>query len=162
MRKSEKSREIAGKKERLKSFLKEGGFKSTRQRDIITTEFLNNKGHITAEELYRIISKKNKDIGFTTVYRTLKLLTQSGLAAERVFSDNLTRYESLSSEEHHDHLICLNCGSITEFKNEKLENLQEKIADDFSFHPMTHKMEIYGYCMACNKQTSKRGEQKKV
>jgi len=86
-------------------------------------------------------------------------LTQSGLAAERVFSDNLTRYESFSSEEHHDHLICLNCGSITEFKNARLERLQEKIADDFSFHPMTHKMEIYGYCMECNKQTSKRGEQ---
>jgi Fur family ferric uptake transcriptional regulator len=155
MRKSDKSGEIAGKKERLKSFLKEGGFKSTRQRDIIATEFLNSKGHITAEELYRIIGRKHKDIGFTTVYRTLKLLTQSGLAAERVFSDNLTRYESLSSEDHHDHLICLNCGSITEFENTKLEKLQEKIADDFGFHPITHKMEIYGYCKGCGKRVLK-------
>ena len=78
MLKSGKNSEIAGKKEQLKSFLKEGGFKSTRQRDIITTEFLNNKGHITAEELYRIISKKHKDIGFTTVSRTTWV---SGLVA---------------------------------------------------------------------------------
>ena len=142
------------KKERLKSFLKEKGFKSTRQRDIIASEFLKTGEHVTAEELYRKINKKHKDIGLTTVYRTLKLLKKSGLAAERVFADNLTRYEPLSEEDHHDHLICLHCNAITEFENPKIERLQEKIAEDFGFYTVSHKMELYGYCSACKDKLS--------
>ncbi len=142
-------RNVSEKKEQLKAFLKQKGFKTTRQRDIIVTEFLKAGEHITAEDLYRKISKKNREIGFTTVYRTLKLLTKSGLAAERFFADNLTRYEPLSAEDHHDHLICLSCGSIMEFENPKMERLQEKIADEFGFCIITHKMEFYGYCKRC-------------
>ncbi|MBI4709838.1 MAG: transcriptional repressor, partial [Nitrospirae bacterium] len=102
---------VSGKKERLRAFIKKMGFKATRQRDLIATEFLKTAGHITAEDLYKKITRRYKDIGFTTVYRTLKLLSKSGLATERVFADNLTRYEPLSAEDHHDHLICLSCGS---------------------------------------------------
>ena len=143
------TRDVVEKKEQLRTFLKEKGFKSTRQRDIIATEFLKTGEHVTAEELYNKINRKHKDIGFTTVYRTLKLLLKLGLAAESVFADNLTRYEPLSEEEHHDHLICLHCGSITEFENSKMERLQEKIADEFGFNIVNHKMEFYGYCRRC-------------
>jgi len=142
-------RKVSEKKEQLKAFLKQKGFKSTRQRDIIVTEFLKTGEHITAEDLYRKINRKNREIGFTTVYRTLKLLTKSGFATERLFADNLTRYEPLSAEEHHDHLICLSCGSIMEFENLKMERLQEKIAEEFGFCIITHKMEFYGYCREC-------------
>ncbi|MBI5050393.1 MAG: transcriptional repressor [Nitrospirae bacterium] len=127
------------------------GFKSTRQRDIIATEFLKTICHITAEELYKKISRMNKEIGFTTVYRTLKLLAKSGLATERVFADNLTRYEPISTKEHHDHLICLACGGITEFEDTKIEKLQEAVAVEFGFMTITHKMELYGYCRKCKK-----------
>jgi len=146
---SEGSREIKQKKEKLKTFLKEKGLKSTRQRDLIASEFLQMGEHVTAEELYREISKKYSDIGYTTVYRTLKLLNKSGLAAERVFADNLTRYEPLSAEDHHDHLICMKCGSITEFQDLRIERLQERVADEFGFVAVSHKMELYGYCMKC-------------
>ena len=149
MYKPAKNHRVSEKKKRLKNFLKEKGFKSTRQRDIITTEFLKTGEHITAENLYRKINRKHKDIGFTTVYRTLKLLAKSGLATERVFADNLTRYEPLSTEDHHDHLICLSCGSITEFENIRIEKLQEKIANEFGFNTVAHKMELYGYCRKC-------------
>lgn len=142
-------RDISKKKERLNSFLRERGLKYTRQRDIIATAFLKCGEHMTAEDLYRKISRKHADIGFTTVYRTLKLLARSGLATERVFADNLTRYEPLSSEDHHDHLICLYCGSITEFENMKIERLQDQIARDFGFKTVVHKMELYGYCRQC-------------
>ena len=142
---------INEKKERLKSFMKQKGFKSTKQRDIIANEFLKVDEHLTAEELYKRVSKRHKNIGFTTVYRTLKLLAESGLATERIFADHLTRYEPVSAEEHHDHLICLTCGSITEFENPKLERMQEKIASDFGFSIVDHKMEFYGYCRECNK-----------
>ncbi len=144
-------KEISEKKERLKTFMKQKGFKSTRQRDIIASEFFKCEDHITAEELYKIINKRHKEIGATTVYRTLKLLAESGLATARVFADQLTRYEPVSEDEHHDHLICLDCGSIIEFEDPKLERLQEKIASDFGFSIVDHKMEFYGYCKDCNK-----------
>jgi Fur family ferric uptake transcriptional regulator len=151
--KSGKARKLSEKKEQLKKFLKEKGFKSTRQRDIIVSEFLQTPEHVTAEDLYRKVSKHHKDIGLTTVYRTLKLLTESGLATERVFADNLTRYEPLSSEDHHDHLICLKCGAITEFEEPKMERMQDRIADEFGFHTVDHKMELYGYCRNCREKS---------
>lgn len=146
---SKSKKNIAEKKEKLKSYLKKKGFKSTRQRDIIANEFLKTAEHITAEELYNRISKKHKDIGFTTVYRTLKLLVELGLAAEIVFADNLTRYEPLSEEEHHDHLICMHCGAIMEFEDPEMERLQKKIAEEAGFYIVSHKMEFYGYCRRC-------------
>lgn len=155
MCKSTKNHKVSEKKERLKTFLKQRGFKSTRQRDIIATEFLKTGKHITAEDLYRKIVRKYKDIGFTTVYRTLKLLAKSGLATERVFADNLTRYEPLSAEDHHDHLICLSCGAIMEFENIKIERLQEGIAGEFGFETVIHKMELYGYCRKCRSRNPK-------
>jgi Fur family ferric uptake transcriptional regulator len=158
MRKSAEKHALKDKKQRLKTFLKEKGFKSTRQRDLIANEFLMSKGHITAEDLYRKVIKKYRDIGFTTVYRTLKLLAKSGLATERVFADNLTRYEPLSTEDHHDHLICLNCGAITEFENPKMEKLQEKIASELGFETVIHKMELYGYCRICRPNTQYASE----
>jgi len=150
-----KTQKITEKKEKLSSFLKEKGFKSTRQRDIIASEFLKTGEHVTAEDLYKKINRKHKDIGFTTVYRTLKLLKKSGLATESIFADNLTRYEPLSEDDHHDHLVCLDCGSITEFENSKIERLQEKIADEFGFHTVSHKMDLYGYCSECRNRTKK-------
>ncbi len=155
MNKSSPKQQITEKKERLRIFLKEKGFKSTRQRDIISTEFLRSTGHITAEDLYKKISTRHKGIGFTTVYRTLKLLTKLGLATERVFADNLTRYEPLSAEDHHDHLICISCGSIVEFENTRMERLQEKISSEFGFFTVIHKMELYGYCSKCTAQNPK-------
>lgn len=136
---------------RLRSFLKEKGLKSTRQRDIIAAEFLKTIGHVTAEDLYKKLNRRHKEIGFTTVYRTLKLLSRSGLAAERVFADNLTRYEPISAEEHHDHLICIVCGEIMEFENTEIEKLQDAVASEFGFNTITHKMELYGYCRRCKK-----------
>lgn len=144
-------KEITEQKERLKTFMKQKGFKSTRQRDIIASEFFKCEDHITAEGLYKIINKRHKEIGSTTVYRTLKLLAVSGLATSRVFADQLTRYEPVSEDEHHDHLICLDCGSIIEFEDPKLERLQERIASDFGFSIVDHKVEFYGYCRNCKK-----------
>jgi Fur family ferric uptake transcriptional regulator len=155
MSRTGKEHRPAERKEQLKTFLKQKGFKSTRQRDIIADEFLQSGEHVTAEDLYKKVNRKYKDIGFTTVYRTLKLLAKSGLATEQVFADNLTRYEPFSAEEHHDHLICMTCGSITEFEDMKLERLQEKIAGTFGFHTVSHKMEFYGYCRNCRSSVRK-------
>jgi len=141
---------FAEKKEKLRRYLKSKGLRTTRQREIIMDEFFRTGEHVTTEELYKKISNKHKEIGYTTVYRTLKLLKESGLAIERVFSDNLTRYEPLSSGDHHDHLICLSCGGITEFEDSRIERLQERIAQDLGFKTVSHRMELYGYCKKCS------------
>lgn len=159
--KSGKKQAFLDKKERLNTFLKKKGLKSTRQRDIIATEFLRTGEHVTAEDLYLKINRKHSDIGYTTVYRTLKLLTQSGLATKRVFADHLTRYEPLSAGDHHDHLICMNCGLITEFENRKIERLQERVAREFGFQTISHKMELYGYCRKCTLSNSSEPEQER-
>lgn len=130
-------------------FIEEKGLKSTTQRDEIVNAFFNLKGHVSIEELHHEVQKKNQKIGYTTVYRTLKLLTESGLAHEREFGDGQARYEPVTTEEHHDHLICLKCGAIMEFENKKIEKLQEDVAKEHGFEVKHHKLELYGYCKKC-------------
>lgn len=133
-------------------FIEEKGLKSTTQRDEIVGAFFDSTGHISIEELHHEVQKKNPKIGYTTVYRTLKLLTESGLAYERQFGDGQSRYEPASDkEEHHDHLICLSCGIITEFENKKIEKLQDEVAKQQGFEVKHHKLELYGYCQKCRK-----------
>ena len=85
-----------------------------------------------------------------TVYRTLKLLAECGVASERRFGDGLSRYELADDgDEHHDHLICTNCGEITEFEDPRIEKLQDSIAVKHGFKLTSHKHEMYGICAKC-------------
>lgn len=139
-------------KDKLAEFAKyisEKGLKSTIQRDEIVNTFLKVKGHISIEDLHHSVREKNPKIGYTTVYRTLKLLTESGLAHERQFGDGQARYEAVTTEKHHDHLICLKCGAIVEFENRKIEKLQDEVARQQGFEVKNHKLELYGYCKKC-------------
>ena len=90
-----------------------------------------------------------------TVYRTLKLLTECGVAFERKFGDGLTRYELADETHHHDHLICVDCGKIIEFEEPKIEELQEKIAARYGFVLKTHKHEMYGSCADCQAKANR-------
>ncbi len=126
-----------------------GGLKATRQREEIFNLFLASPGHKNLAQIYALVSKANPRIGYTTVYRTLKLLTRLGLAEERKFADGETRYEPVVGAAHHDHLICLQCGRIVEFENQTLEALQKEIADRYRFKIYHHRMELYGQCSRC-------------
>ncbi|MFQ6111757.1 MAG: Fur family transcriptional regulator, partial [Nitrospinota bacterium] len=97
-------------REILEHYIAENKLKLTRQRRLILDTFLEIESHLSAEELYRHLQGKDKSIGLATVYRTLKLLSQAGLAAERRFGDGQTRYEHVYAHEHHDHLVCERCG----------------------------------------------------
>ena len=132
-------------------FIGEKGLKSTTQRDEIVNAFFDSGGHVSIEELHHSVQKKNPKIGYTTVYRTLKLLTESGLAHESQFGDGQSRYEPVTAEEHHDHLICLKCGTIMEFENKKIEKLQDEVAKQHGFEVKNHKLELYGYCKKCRR-----------
>jgi Fur family ferric uptake transcriptional regulator len=87
------------------------------------------------------------------VYRTLKLLTECGVAFERRFGDGLTRYELADEESHHDHLICVECGTIIEFEEPRIDQIEEEIAKRHGFALRSHKHEMYGVCADCQKKT---------
>jgi Fur family ferric uptake transcriptional regulator len=128
--------------------------KATKQREEIIRIFLNSPGHQSLSQVYTLVAKANPKIGYTTVYRTLKLLTRFGLAAEQKFADGETRYEPIVKGDHHDHLICLGCGRIIEFEDEALETLQNSIAQHYHFKIFHHRMELYGQCAKCGQKRS--------
>lgn len=138
--------------ERLDSFrlwIKEQGLKATAQRDDIAQVFFSTTRHISVEELYNEVRQVNSRVGYATVYRTLKLLKECGLAEERHFADGQARFENIEDQRHHDHLICERCGRIVEFVQPRIEELQEELAQKYGFVATTHKMEIYGICKEC-------------
>jgi len=137
-------------KQTFREFLLAKGLKSTRQRELILDYFLRARGHVSAEDLYLKIRKKQPNIGFATVYRTLRLFAECGIAAERNFGDGSTRYEASSSSEHHDHLICNRCGAIIEFEDARIEALQEQVARERGFQMTSHRLELFGICAGCS------------
>ncbi len=139
-------------REEFHRFIKQKGLKVTRQRDLIVDTFFSINAHASVEELYDEIRKREPGIGFATVYRTLKLLKESGLAREWNFGDGHARYEHVTdADEHHDHLICVDCGAIEEFENEDIERLQEQVAAQHGFQLTHHTMELYGRCRKCSR-----------
>ena len=132
-------------------FITQKGLKSTRQRDIILEAFLSSDRHMSIEELYLKLRAKHPNIGYATVYRTLKLFAESGIAREIHFGDGQTRYEHVAEGEHHDHLVCTRCGTIVEFENEAIEKLQDEVAGRHGFIIENHKLELYGLCAKCRK-----------
>jgi Fur family ferric uptake transcriptional regulator len=137
---------VMEKEKAFQDFIQRRGLKTTRQRNTIVRTFFQLRGHISVEELLREVKKVNSKIGYATVYRTLHLLVESGLVEERRFGDGLARYEGRSEVEHHDHMICTECGYIFEFFNPELEALQEKLADQHEFKIFRHRLELYGVC----------------
>lgn len=138
--------------QQLSEYLAGQGLRSTSQRDKILDIFVAAGQHLSAEELYVRVKKVHPGIGYATVYRTLKLFAEAGLAQERRFEDGFTRYEHTSPDAHHDHLICTNCGAIIEFENERIEALQQDVARKNRFKVQSHKLELYGLCSDCQKK----------
>jgi Fur family ferric uptake transcriptional regulator len=135
------------RRERLKRYLDERGLRSTRQRDLIVDTFFKSHRHVNADELYRVVRKRDPHIGVATVYRTLRLLIESGVATARNFGGSQACYEIV--DHHHDHLICTGCGTIIEFENEAIEELQLEVANRHRFTITHHKLELYGLCGRC-------------
>lgn len=133
-------------------FLASRNLRMTPQRGLILDVFLRSASHITSEELYDRAKKKDRSIGQATVYRTLKLLSEAGLAREVDFGDGVIRYEHSYGHEHHDHIICERCGRQMEFVDERIEKLQQKLAEKFGFILTGHSMYLYGICEKCQKE----------
>ena len=113
---------------------------------LIIETFFHSPAHITSKGLLGQVRRADPRVGYATVYRTLKLLAESGVANERHFGDGVTRYELADGDTHHDHLICIECQGITEFEEPRIETLQDEVASTHGFELRTHKHELYGVC----------------
>lgn len=136
-------------REIFKAYLIKKGLRNTSQREDILAAFFSAGKHITVDELFDLIKINSPAIGYATVHRNLNLLCECGLADEIKIGRQKARYEPKFGQEHHDHLICLKCGIFIEVTNNKIEKLQDKLAEENDFTPVRHRLEIYGVCKAC-------------
>ena len=136
----------------FKSLLKKNNLKFTIQREVILDTLYNSDEHLTPELLHHLIQEKHPELktGIATVYRTLALLEDSQMVTSLSFGAQGKKYE-LGAKEHHDHLICTECGTITEFVDEEIEKRQHDITDELGFKMNDHSMQIYGICKKCQK-----------
>ena len=138
------------------SNLKRVGLKHTEQRDTILRTFLETRDHLSTDELHRLVKKKDPRIGFTTVYRTLKLLSECGLASEVAFNDGVARYEHQYNRRDHHHMVCTDCGSSVEFFSPEIEKLEREIGHKYHYTTTRHSFQIYGLCDDCRKKGNRR------
>lgn len=143
--------------QRFTDFLARSGLKATRQRALIVRAFFGAGRHLSAEELYHRIYAQAPRIGLVTVYRTLKLLREAGLATERQFGEAYARFDPSPADRPHGHLICTRCGKIQEFEDGSLRRLRQKVARRYGFAVSEHKLELYGLCRECARLSRGRG-----
>ena len=136
--------------EEFKALLKKNGEKFTIQREVILETLYNSDEHLTPEALHQLIQKQHPELktGIATIYRTLSRLEESDIVTSLSFGVQGKKYE-LGAKDHHDHMICTECGEITEFVDEAIEERQQKIAEKFGFKMTDHSMKIYGLCRNC-------------
>jgi len=162
-----KTKDYESEKQVFSEHIQKTGLRHTAQRDLILEIFLRTEEHLSSEDLYWLVHKEDSSVGHTTVYRTLKLLTDAGLAREVRFGDGKTYYEHHYNHEHHDHMICTECGKVIEFFSPAIEKLQDKMAGSFGFRPTHHSLRLWGVCSDCQQskvesQTAPSGAQPKV
>ena len=146
------NKEISDQMDIFSGYLKKNGLKMTRQRAIVVDSFLRTDGHLSTDELYQLVKRKDSRVGFTTVFRTLKALTDCGLARETDLLDGLTRFEHLYNRPHHHHIVCMECNRTIEFLSPELEQLQEQIVSKYRFKSIRHQLQIFGVCHDCQNQ----------
>lgn len=135
----------------LHQHLKRVGLKHTEQRDTILRTFLETREHLSTDELHRLVTRKDPKIGFTTVYRTLKLLAECGLASQVSFHDGIARYEHQYNRRSHHHMVCTECGSSVEFFSPEVGKLEQEIGRKHHYETTRHTFQIYGVCEECRR-----------
>jgi Fur family ferric uptake transcriptional regulator len=133
----------------FKVIFEDEGLDRIDERLTILATFLGTENHLTASELAGILKGKGVSVAEEFVAENLRLFAQYGFAQEKHFSDQATQYEHHHLGKHHDHMICVRCGAVLEFYNPELEALQAETARRMEFHPLQHRMEIYGLCSNC-------------
>ena len=127
----------------IESKCKQKGVRLTDQRKLIAKVMSESENHPDVDELHKKVAKFDSKISIATVYRTVKLFEEAGIVAKHDFKGSKSRYEQ-APEEHHDHLIDVNSGEITEFVNEEIEKLQKQVAEKLGYKLVDHRLELYG------------------
>lgn len=130
-------------------FIKRKGLRRTPQRTKIVDVILSVEAHVSVDELYNLVKKRDPSVGYTTVYRTMKLLSECGICEEADFGDGIIRYEHKYGHKHHDHLICTKCGQLIEVMKPEIEEMQNNLTKEHGFVPIRHKLQIFGMCRKC-------------
>jgi Fur family ferric uptake transcriptional regulator len=133
----------------IEEFFHGRGLKLTGPRRRIVEKLLSIKGHVAADELLELLRKGGTPVSKATVYRTLAVVSQSGLIDGHDFDSGRRVYEPMVGRAHHDHLFCIHCGKVIEFQEEAIEHLQELVVSRYRFTPVYHSHKIFGYCSDC-------------
>lgn len=136
----------------LSQYLKNKGMLHSKRREQILDIFLKTEKHPTINDLYDLVRKKTPKIGLATVYRTMRVICDAGLAREVDFGDGIGRFEHEYRHQHHDHLVCTKCGRVIEVLSLEIEKLQESLAKKHNFTLINHKMKIFGICKTCKRK----------
>ena len=142
----------------LGEFIHRKGLKHSRQRDAIAQAFFALGGHVPVDAVVARVREQDPRVSVATVYRTMKLLAECGLAVPRHFGEGQTRYEPATSRqaEAHDHLICTACGRIVEFESDRISELQVRVARRHGFEIDRRRVELYGRCARCRDSASRK------
>lgn len=140
----------------LAEHLVRNGLKRSAQREAILDAFLKTGHHVSVEDLLKIVRKREPEVGRTTIYRTLKLFQEAGLASELLLGGE-ARFEPLWKRDHHDHFVCVSCNEIFEFQSPEIERLQDEIARALGFVIEAHRHHIFGRCRKCAQKARPTG-----
>lgn len=129
--------------------LKDAGLKITMPRLKILQILESSKDHhLSAEDVYKQLLQNGEEIGLATVYRVLTQFEDAGLVVRHHFEGDHSVFE-ISSDDHHDHLVCVKCGKVEEFIDQEIERRQKKIAENMGFELTDHNLNMYGLCPDC-------------
>lgn len=132
----------------FKKIIRKMGLKVTQQRLVILKALAEGRAHVTAQEVFEIVHERYPEMGFATVYRFLRKMTEHAYVTEVRMGGLPARYE-LTPHKHHDHLTCTACSKIVEFENQEIEKLQDTVAKKYGYHLTGHVLELYGICRDC-------------
>jgi Fur family ferric uptake transcriptional regulator len=138
--------------ESFRRYLREHNLPVTAQREQVADVIFGSPGHLSADDIERTLRARGANVGKATVYRTLDLLSQSGMVSTRDFGEGFKRYERAPGRSHHEHLICIRCNRVIEFVNERLERMKALIAEEYGFRHHHHRLEIFGTCPECQQR----------
>ena len=133
----------------FRDILHRDGLKFTPQRLAVLEEIITDHGHRECEDIYLALKQNGKHVSRATVYRTMDILVNNDFARKMELGDGRARYESKVNNPHHDHMVCTTCGTILEFVDQDIENLQNKIANQYQFKLQRHIHQLFGVCKKC-------------
>jgi len=135
--------------ERFRRWLREQRLPVTRQRDVVAELVFASDEHLPVGAIASRLRESGERVGTATIYRTLDLLVRAGLVRANEFGQRFQRFEPAAGAGDHEHLVCIRCGRVVEFANERLERMLPSIADEHAFRHQRHRVEIFGTCREC-------------